>query len=172
MKISNTLLVLSLLIALLGAAAAAAGIWGQGQGDPIPFTTLRGETVEIQGRGLYYYDSVSGAAQVIGGDFVTLFLAVPMLLYAVRLSRQGSLRGRLLLSGTLAYFLYTYISITFLLAYNQLFLLYTALYSLSLFAFIISLVTIDIKSLPAYFSESTPRLPVAAFLFCSVPSWS
>ena len=41
-----------------------------------------------------------------------------------------------LLSGVLGYFLYTYASYLFGVAYNQLFLLYAALVALSLFAFI------------------------------------
>lgn len=156
---------LSGLVALLGLIASAAGVFGQGEGNPVLFTTLRGQQVQLQGHGLYQYDSVSGAAQQIGGDVVTLFIGVPVLLFSIFLAARGSLRGRLLLSGTLGYFLYTYASVAFLLAYNQLFLLYVALFSLSLFALIISLTTLDLKELPAHFSSTRSRWPVAGFLF-------
>lgn len=165
MKTSKMLLVLAGLIALLGAIASAAGVFGQGAGNPVLFTTLRGQPVELQGHGLYQYDSVSGAAQQIGSDVVTLFIGVPVLLFSIWLAARGSLRGRLLLSGTLGYFLYTYASVAFLLAYNPLFLLYVALFSLSLFALIISLTTLDLKELPAHFSGIHSRWWVASFLF-------
>lgn len=165
MKTSKTLLILSVLVALLGAIAAGAGVFGQGEGSPVPFTTVRGDTALLQGHGLYRYDSVSGAAQAASADLVTLVFCVPLLLLATWLSARGSLRGRLLLSGTLGYFMYTYTSIAFMAAYNPLFLLYVALFSLSLFTFVLSLMSFDVKALPAHFSRSTPRAPVAIFLF-------
>lgn len=58
-------------------------------------------TFEIQGRGLYRYDSVSYASQAIGQDVVTLLVA------GLILARKGSLHGRLLPVGTLFFFLYT-----------------------------------------------------------------
>ncbi len=50
-------------------------------------------------------------------------------------------------------------------AYNQLFLVYVALFSLSLFAFILSMMSFDLKMLPAHFSEKLPRRAIAALLF-------
>jgi hypothetical protein len=165
MKTSKTILILSALVALLAAVAAGAGVFGQGQGSPVPFTTPRGDTVLIQGHGLYRFDSVSGAAQAESVDTVTLVLGIPLLLLSIGLAGRGSLRGRLLLSGTLGYFLYTYTSVAFMQAYNPLFLLYVTLFSLSLFTFVLSLMSFDIKALPAYFSEKIARIPVAGFLF-------
>lgn len=165
MKISKTLFILSIGVALLGAVAAGAGLLGQGDGSPFAFTTLRGETVMVRGSGLYYYDTVASASQVIGGDYVTLLLCVPLLLVSALLAARGSLRARLLLSGALGYFLYTYMSISFNLAYNPLFLLYVAIFSLSLFAFVLSLMSFDLDSLAAHFSPRVPRWPIAAFLF-------
>lgn len=46
----------------------------------------------------------------------------------------GSLRGGLLLLGTLVCFFYLYFSYAFGIAFNPLFLVYTTLYSASLFA--------------------------------------
>jgi hypothetical protein len=165
MKTEKKILLLSVLILILAAVAAGAGVFAQGHGSPAPFTTLRGETVMIQGRGLYRYDSLSGASQLIGGDVITLLLGLPLLLLSILLARGGSLRGKLLLTGTLGYFLYTYISLSFLAAYNQLFLVYVALFSLSLFAFVLSLTSFDLKALPSRFSERLPRVPIAVFFF-------
>jgi hypothetical protein len=96
---------------------------------------------------------------------VTLFIAVPLLAVASLLYRRASLRSKVLLSGTLAYFLYTYTSLAMLAAYNELFLLYVALFSMSLFAFVMTVGEIDIASLPSHFSERFPRRSTAGFAF-------
>lgn len=119
----------------------------------------------MHGHGLYYYETVSTAAQAIAQDAVTLILGIPLLIIALVLSIKGSLRGQLLLSGTLAYFLYTYASYTFGAAYNVLFLLYVSLFSLSLFAFILSIMAIDVSGLTAQFTQKLPRRTIAVFMF-------
>lgn len=164
-KPSNTLVILAGLIAILALLAAGLGVFWQGEGQPYEFHTLRGETVTIQGHGLYRYETVSTAAQAIAQDIVTLVVGIPLLVAAVALFRKGGLRGKLLLSGTLAYFLYTYASFAFGAAYNILFLVYVALFSLSLFAFILALMAIDVRALPGHFSPRLPRRPIAVFLF-------
>ena len=92
------------------------------------------------------FETVSIAAQAIAQDVVTLLVGIPLLLAGAVLSRKGSLRGRLLLAGTVGYFLYTYASFVFGAAYNVLFLLYVALFSLGLIAFIESLLAISIST--------------------------
>ena len=59
--------------------------------------------------------------------------------------------------GTLGFFLYTYLSMATLAAYNNLFLVYVAAFSASLFAFVLSLMTIDVETLPQRFSAGFPR---------------
>jgi hypothetical protein len=151
-------------IFLLALTAALAGLW-PGEGTPYSLTNFRGEQVMINARGLYYWDTVSSAAQMQANDLVTLLLGLPLLAISFWLSQRGSLRGRLLLSGTLGFILYTYITMSFGTAYNKLFLVYVALFSLSLFAFTISMMTFDLESLPAHFSEKLPRRGIAILLF-------
>ena len=167
MKPSNTLTVLACLIAVLALVAAGAGAFYQGEGASYHFTSLRGETVAIQGHGLYRVDSVSAASQAIAQDVVTLVVGLPLLLIALWLYRRGSLRGQLLLAGTLAYFLYTYTSMAFGASFNPFFLVYVALFSLSLFAVISALVSVDLRSLPAHFTARLPRRAIAVFMFGS-----
>jgi hypothetical protein len=151
-------------IFLLALTAALAGLW-PGEGTPYSLTNFRGERVTINARGLYYWDTVSSAAQMQANDLVTLLLGLPLLAISFWLSQRGSLRGRLVLTGTLGFILYTYITMSFGAAYNQLFLVYVALFSLSLFAFTISMMTFDLAGLPAHFSEKLPRRGIAALLF-------
>ncbi len=165
MQTSKTLVMVSVLIAVLALIAAGLGIFWQGEGKPFEFRTLREETVMVQGRGLYCYDTVSSAAQAIAQDVVTLAVGIPLLIAALVIFQRGKLRGKLLLSGTLAYFLYTYASYAFGAAFNVLFLVYVALFTLSLFAFILTLMTIDVPTLPQHFSPRLPRRGIAVFLF-------
>ncbi|HEY0604382.1 MAG TPA: hypothetical protein VGD58_15785 [Herpetosiphonaceae bacterium] len=152
------------LICLLALIAAGAGLLWPAEGISYPLTSFRGEHVLINGRGLYRYDTVSTAAQMQANDLVTLVLGLPLLAIAFGLATHGSLRGRLVLTGTLGFFLYTYTSMTFGTAYNQLFLLYVALWSLSLFACILSVQAIDVAALPQHFSPRLPRRSIAALL--------
>lgn len=164
MKTNQTTLRLSVFIVLLSLIAAGFGVFWQGQGQPYPFTSLRGETVEISGHGLYRFDSVSYAAQAIAQDVITLILGIPLLIAGMIWAGKGSLRGHLLLTGTLGYFLYTYTSYTFLSAYNVLFLVYVALFSLCLFAFILGMKDIDPGFLSERFSPRFPRRGIAIFM--------
>ena len=150
-------------IFILALIAAAAGLW-PGDGTPYPLTTFRGEEVTINARGLYYWDTVSSAAQMQANDLVALVVGLPLLAVSFFLARRGSLRGRLLLTGTLGFFLYTYMSMCFGAAYNRLFLVYVALFGLSLYAFILSMMSFDLATLPAHFSEKLPRRGIAGML--------
>src|ERR1051326_7462845 len=108
MKPSPALVWLSVLIAVLAAIAAGIGLFWQDGGNSFAFVTLHGQAIQISGQGLYSYDTLATAAQERSQDAVTLFLGVPLLVIALLVCRRGSLRGHLLLTGTLGYFLYTY----------------------------------------------------------------
>jgi hypothetical protein len=149
----------------LALIAAALGLFYQTPGEAYAYTNHRGETVRLNGHGLYYYDTVSTAAQMQGNDFITLILGLPLLALSAGLAFRGSLRGRLLLTGTLGFFLYTYMSMSMLTAYNGLFLVYVVLFTLSLYAFILSMMTIEVATLPRHFSPRLPHGAIAGVLF-------
>ena len=128
---------------------------------------MRGDTVTVYGRGIYRYDGADMVAQAIPQDMVTLVLAVPLLAIALVLYRRNSLRGKFLLAGTLAYFLYTYTVMSLGAAFNALFLVYVALFSLSLYGFIMAMLSVYLPTLPAAFGDRLPRKTIAGFLFFS-----
>ncbi len=165
MKFQSTLKWLIPSIFILALVAASAGLFYDTVGEPYDYTNHRGETVMINGHGLYYYDTVSTAAQMQGNDLITLVVGLPLLAISAWLAFRGSLRGRLLLIGTLGFFLYTYMSMSMLTAYNALFLVYVALFTLNLYAFILSLMAIDVASLPQHFSPHLPHGWIAGVLF-------
>lgn len=165
MKRQKTVSILVLLIALLALVATVAGLI-PGTGSETTFQSIHGQTVAIEGRGLYRYESVSVAAQAHAQDLVTLVLGIPLLLVSLLLTWRGKWRGRLLLTGTVGYFLYTYASYAFLAMYNPLFLCYVALMSLSFFAFVLCMMSYDIGSMRGRFREKLPvRLIGGALLF-------
>ncbi|MEH7492837.1 hypothetical protein [Neobacillus niacini] len=164
MKYKRTISSLVMLITIFSVFATSyAIISNQGQGE-YEYQSIFGETVSIYGKGLYRHDSVSMAAQAIAQDYVTLILGVPLLLISFYLYRKGSLKGSLLLTGTLGYFLYTYASYSFLSMYNSLFLIYVALMSASFFAFILMMMSFDVENLPLFFSEKMPVKFLGGFL--------
>lgn len=164
MKYRKSIVLLSLCIIVLSAAASITGIFsGDGPGKHV-FTSIYGEQITVYGKGLYRFDSVSMAAQAVAQDIVTLCLGIPLLAFSVIWAGKNSLKGRLLLTGTLAYFLYTYMSYTFTSMYNTFFLVDTALMSMSFFAFVLTMMSYDIKSLPQALGEKFPAKPIAVFL--------
>jgi hypothetical protein len=150
---------------LLTLFAAAMGLFYETPGEPYPFTSHRGETVMLNGHGLYFYDTVSSAAQMQGNDLVTLVVGLPLLVVSAWMAFRGSLRGHLLLTGTLGFILYTYLSMCVLTSFNALFVVYIALCTLSMYAFILSMMSFDLQDLPGRFSESLPRGWIAGLMF-------
>ena len=159
---------LVVLIILLGIAATGVGLFSPAEGASSsfgPFTTLRGETVTLYGRPPYRYDSLLIGAGFRGADVVVLVLAMPSLIFATRRYQRRSLRGTFLLLGTLAFFLYNYASMALGAAYNQLFVVYVALFSASLFAYILTFASIDLARLPAHITTHMPHRALAIFMF-------
>jgi hypothetical protein len=167
MRLAKTLAWLIVLIIVLTLVATGFGLFWPDGGNSYTFTTLRDEQAQIYGRGLYRYDTVFTGAANRGTDGVTLFLGVPLLLLATLLYRRGSLRGGLLLPGTLVYFLYVYGSYGLGIAYNRLFLVYIVLFSASLWAFALSFRSIDAQLFSEQVSPHLPRRGLTIFMVAS-----
>jgi hypothetical protein len=163
MKVNQVVIRLALGIIPLALLAAGVGVFWQGEGEPYLFDTLRGESVMIRGHGLYQYDTVNSASQELGQDVVTLIIGIPLLVTGIVLTKRGKLRGQLLLTGALAYFLYTYAAMSFLTAFNPFFLVYVALFSLSLFGFILAMKDLDVEQITAHILSGFPRRGIAAY---------
>lgn len=167
MRVSTVVIGLSLVIMVLAGLAAGVGLVWNEPVAPDTFRTVRGESVEMYGLGLYRYDSLFQAAIYRGQDAITLLLGIPLLAIAVWLYGRGSLKGGLLLVGTLAYFLYVYVSMAFSATFNELFLVYTALLAAGLFAFVAAFASIDSRAWQMELATSMPRRGPASFLIAS-----
>lgn len=156
MKNQKIITILVVCIAVLVLAATLTGLLAQGGPGNYDFKTLHGETIKIYGKGLYQHESLKLGPQTRGQDAVSLFLGLPLLVMSLVKARQGSLKGRLLLAGTLGYFFYTYLMMMFIY-YNPLFLVYIPAMAASMYAFILTLMSFDMSRLRGAFG---PKLPV------------
>lgn len=93
----------------------------------------------------------------MGWDATTLFLVVPVLGLMLPGLWRGSLRAKLVVTGILAYFLYQYVEYAAFLAYGPLFLLYVAIFALSLTGIILLVATINLTEAGARFGPRFPR---------------
>lgn len=118
-------------------------------------------------KGLYKHETVSMAAQAMGQDVITLLIGIPVLLGSLYLIQKNSLRGSLIWMGTIFYFLYSYASMSFLASYNQLFLVYVALFSLSLYTFVYGLLSLNVRTIKESTSPGKTSKIAGAFLIFS-----
>ena len=153
-KNNKAITILALCIGIVALFACLAGLLLKGGPGLYEFKSINGEFVNIYGIGLYRNDSVSVASQGRASDLVTLIFGVPLLWISLYFTNKGSFRGRLMLTGTLGYFLYTYMSYTFLWMFNPFFILYVMLMAMSLYAFVLCFMSFNIKKIPLAFSDN------------------
>lgn len=168
MKPSGAAVRLSWLIAALSLVATLVGLfWPRGDGT-YSFTSVRGETIDMYGQGLYQYDTLFTGAANKGADVITLLLGLPLLIVSTTLYRRSSLRGGLLLMGAFTWFLYVYASAALgTVAFNNLFLVSVMLFAASLFALVLTYRSFDRDHLSSHFSLTMPRRGLATFLLIS-----
>ena len=93
MKRESTTTILTILIALPSAVAAGFGIFSDYGPGTFEYESIRGRTIEIYGEGIYRHMSADVAIQGIAQDYVTLFLAIPLLVIALIGYRSESIRA-------------------------------------------------------------------------------
>lgn len=162
MKFARSITVLVITIVVLSALAASYGVFAGGGPGSYQFESLRSGEVTIYGEGLYKYESLNLGPQARGQDVVTLFLWIPLLLISLRFALKHSLKGKLMLTGTIGYFLYTYMMYT-AIQFNEMFIVYIALMACSLFAFILSFMALEVPEQKTAFGGRIPVMILAIF---------
>jgi hypothetical protein len=142
--------IISAVIILLALVTSGFGLFFTTNGQAFDFMNQYGDTVKIYGNGIYKNDSYFMAHIFKGTDFTVLFLAIPIMIIALIIDiKNKTLRTKLFLTGIIVFFLYYSVSYSIGTKYNVLHLIYTALFSCTLFASIIGyglLKTYDIKT--------------------------
>ena len=100
----------------------------------------------------------------LGTDIVTLCLAVPLFIAAVILAGRGSTRAFLICLGLFESSLYNFGFYLFGAAFNSLFMVYAALFGLSIWALYLGLKNLDIEKLSKLFKPKTPVKAIGAFM--------
>ena len=158
------LTILILLIVIFAIAATTMGIFSNDGRGQYEYTSIRGKTVMIYGKGLYRDMSAEVAPQGIAQDYVTLFIAIPILIISFFKAKKGSLKGKYLLAGTLGYILVTYLFYAVMAMYNVMFLPYVILMGASFYSFILIILSFDANALQDSFKPSIPAKITGGFL--------
>ena len=108
----------------------------------------------------FYRDAEVLLPQLYGQDLLTLAIAVPALAGALYYASQGSLRGYVVWLGVTGYLLYTYASYALLTSFNELYLVYVALFALTLFTLIGGIARMD----PTSLKEALDGHPVRGYV--------
>lgn len=152
------------LISILAAIAACFGIFTKNGPGPSEYTTVRGETIELYGQGVYKHMSSDVAIQGIAQDCLTLFVAIPLLIISFAGYRKGNIRAKYILTGTTGYLLVTYLFYTAMGMYNYLFLVWVALLGLTFFTFLRLILSFNIAASSGDLSEKAPHKFAGGFL--------
>jgi len=116
-----------------------------------------------------YRDNELVKAVWLGNDIVTLFVVIPIMIGALFFSLRHSLKARLIWMGILWYMVYNYIFYMYGTAFNKYFLLYVIIFTLSIYALILALMKIDLKSLKQKMSSNIPVKWIGSYmLFFSI----
>lgn len=142
--------IISAVIIFLALVTSGLGLFFTTDGQPFDFVNQYGDIIKIYGDGIYKNDSYFMAHIFKGTDFTVLFLAIPLMIIALIIDiKHNSLKTKLFLTGITVFFLYYSISYSIGAKYNVLHLIYTVLFSCTLFSSIIGyglLKTYDIKT--------------------------
>lgn len=164
MKGSKYIIILVTSIILLGIVATTIGIFSSSGLGTFEVESIHGNIVTLYGKGIYKYMSATTAPQGIAQDYVTLIIGIPLLIVSLILAVKGSIRGKILLTGTLGYFLVTYLFYLVMAMYNELFLVYVALTFASFYSFIICLLSFRYNDLNNMFKKELPVKFIGGFL--------
>jgi hypothetical protein len=136
---------------------------------PYLLTAVLAALMVVQsGLGLLFQGQYRDAAWIkatwFGNDWVTLVVAVPLMVVAIVLAARRSIQGLLLWLGMLGYAVYDYAYYVFGVALNVFFPLYVAAIVLSVVALILALSQIDIAVVAASFRPKAPVRMIGGYL--------
>ena len=116
-----------------------------------------------------YRDSELIKKAWFANDIVTLFVA-PLLLITLALQRKGDQRALLVWLGLMLYMLYNYAFYLFGAKFNEFFLIYAALLSLSIYSLIIGLLSLNLHAIRLNAPFRPNKIWISAFLmFLALP---
>lgn len=102
-------------------------------------------------------------AEARGYCAATLLVPISLSLLALRAASRGSIRGRLVWIGSLAYFVYTYLEFAVSPPFTVLYLVYVVAFACAIPALVMVAASMDITELHEMFGARTRRRSIAVF---------
>lgn len=164
MKHKKFYLIFTILIIIFSSIASVNGILSDDGSDKFNIQSVRGETVSIYGRGLYKHMSSEVAIQGIAQDFITVGIAIPLLIFSLIFFIKGSQRAGLLFAGVTFYFLITYLFYLAMGTYNEMYIAYVILLMCSFFVLIKFLISCNYRKINKLIKPETPVTSAGIFL--------
>jgi len=155
---------LTSVILVMASIAAGTGIFSNEGPGPFEYKSIHGESVQIYGKGVYSYMSAELAPQGIAQDFITLFLALPVLLISLVYSLKGSVRGKLVHTGVTSYLFVTYLFYLAMGTYSYLFLVYVILLGSTAASLTLGMLSLGQIDLPGQLKQQAPVKAAGSFL--------
>lgn len=138
----KTSYILTIIIAVLATIASAGGLFISG----------------------LYRDNPLITSAWHGNDFVTLIIAVPLMVTSLIFTMRGSQKAQLVWIGTLGYMLYNYIFYLYGAAFNRFFLIYVLLFALSIYGLIFAMIKIDVNAINQKLHANMPVKWISGFM--------
>ncbi len=168
----GTILLLSCIIIALAIITTATGIFSRTGNGPYTYTSIRGEEITLYGKGIYRHMSEEVAVQGIGQDYITLFVVLPFLALSLYRTRKPGPSRQVILTGILFYLFVQYLFYMIMAMYSALFLLYVMLTGTTFFAFLLSFLSIDQRTLAHMVEKRYPRRFIGIFLLANTAAIS
>jgi hypothetical protein len=112
-----------------------------------------------------YTDTSSFALNAwYANDIIIIAVDLPLMIAALILAIRGSLRGQLVWLGMVEFTIYNYSYYLFGAALNSLFLVYVALFSLSMYTIVFGLIYLDYNRIDKSFKKKTPVKGISIFM--------
>lgn len=111
-----------------------------------------------------YRDNLWAKSLWYGNDLITLFVAVPILITALIHTARGSMRAQLVWLGMVYYMFFNYFYYLFGSVFNRFFLVYAAIFLLSIFTIILGLMKFDFEGIYSKFRDKTPVKRVSFYM--------
>jgi hypothetical protein len=123
---------------------------------PIAVGALGAALLGIFSHSAYARETSNWAAQAVAQDVANLVAYSALILLAI-LGARGSLRAYLAWIGLLGYSVYTFAIYAFAVHFGPLFLLYVAVFGLSIYALVVGLSRLDFERVKESFGARVPR---------------
>lgn len=156
--------IIGVMIAIFSTIATGFGILSNFGDGSFEYESIRGQSVEIYGKGVYQHMSSDVAIQGIAQDYITFFIALPLLIFSLIGFYRGRRQALFVLAGTMGYFFVTYLFYIAMGMYNILFLVYAILLCLSFFGLYRSIQSIFQISQLSFPSDKIPYKLIGWFL--------